>query len=189
MSDTTSISVPVSPFLEGVAKQGLLSMLRNDWQAHGRDWTRAGFRALAVYRFGVWRMSARPWPLRKALSLAYRILERRVRVRYGIELPYSAKVGNGVVIEHQNCIVIHGSARIGDRCVIRQGVTIGNKGRSDPYGAPVIGDDVDIGANAVIVGRITVGNGARIAAGAMVAKDVPPGALAIGNPASIVERC
>ena len=138
---------------------------------------------MRVYRLARWlhlrHVPVLPWMLR-ALN----------RMAFGIVLPPSAQLGRQVLLSYQGLgIVIHRRAVIGDRCVIRQGVTIGNKGRSDPYGAPVIGDDVDIGANAVIVGRITVGNGARIAAGAMVAKDVPPGALAIGNPASIVERC
>lgn len=166
-------------------RRGLWPAIKSDWDANGRDWSRPGLRALVVYRFGVWRMAVKPAPLRKLLSVVYHILERRIRRSYGIELPYSAGVGHGVVIEHQNGIVIHGSASIGDRCVIRQGVTIGNRGVDDPLGAPILGNDVDVGANAVIIGRVRIGDGVRVGAGAVVVKDVPAGATVVGNPAVV----
>ena len=108
-------------------KLGLLAQIREDYVAHGRDWTKPGFRAMAVYRFGVWRMGIRSKLIRAPFSILYRRWFRKVRNRYGIELPYSAVLGRRVVIEHQSCIVIHGSCVIGDDCVIRQGVTLGNR--------------------------------------------------------------
>src|SRR3954463_2322866 len=92
---------------------GLLAQIREDWIAHGRDWTKPGFRAVAVHRFGVWRMGVQPKLLRAPCSMLYRFLFRHVRNRYGIELPYSAKLGRRVIIEHQSCIVIHGDCVIG----------------------------------------------------------------------------
>ena len=156
-----------------------------DWRAHGRDWTRPGFRTLAVYRFGVWRMGVGPKPLRLPLSMLYNAAFRYCRNIYGIELPYTAQIGQGVVIEHQGGIVIHGSTVIGDRCIIRQNCTLGVRTLDRLGDAPILGDDVHIGAGAVILGRVRIGTGAAIGANAVVLKDVPPGALAIGVPAEI----
>ena len=77
---------------------GLLALIKEDWVAHGRDWTRPGFRAMAAYRFGVWRMTVRPKILRAPFSVLYRWMFRRCRNGYGIEVPYSAKIGRRVVI-------------------------------------------------------------------------------------------
>lgn len=165
---------------------GLLATIAADWRAHGRDWTRPGFRALAVHRFGVWRMGVRPKLLRAPLSLLYRGLFRHCRNRYGIELPYSASVGRGVVIEHQGGIVIHGASVIGDRCIIRQGCTLGLRRLDTLDAAPILDSDVELGAGAVLLGRIHIGRGAKIGANAVVLNDVPPGGRAFGVPARIV---
>lgn len=164
----------------------LLAQIAEDWRAHGREWTRPGFRAVAVHRFGVWRMGVRPKLLRAPLSLLYRWAFRHCRNRYGIELPYSAALGRGVVIEHQGAIVVHGNSVIGDGCIIRQGCTLGLRSLDDLDAAPVLGRDVSLGAGAVLLGRIRVGDGARIGANAVVLTDVPAGALAVGVPARIV---
>jgi serine O-acetyltransferase len=164
---------------------GLFAQIASDWRANGRDWTRPGFRTLAVYRFGVWRMGVRPKLLRAPLSLIYRNLFRHCRNVYGIELPYSVQVGQHVVIEHQGGIVIHGASVIGDGCVIRQGCTLGIRRVNEPGAAPVLEADVDIGAGAVILGQVRIGSGAKIGANAVVLTDVPPGAVARGVPAHI----
>src|SRR2546421_7888029 len=91
---------------------GLWAQIREDWIAHGRDWTRPGFRAVAVHRFGNWRMKVHPKLLRAPLSLLYRRFFRKVRNHYGIELPYSVKLGRRVVFEHQGAVVIHGDSVI-----------------------------------------------------------------------------
>lgn len=165
---------------------GLLAQIASDWRANGCDWTRPGFRTLAVHRFGVWRMAVRPKLLRAPLSLVYRHLYRHCRNVYGIELPYSAHVGQHVVIEHQGGIVIHGASVIGDGCVIRQGCTLGIRRVSELDAAPVLEPGVDLGAGAVILGRINIGRGAKIGANAVVLIDVPAGAVALGVPARIV---
>ncbi len=132
---------------------GLFSQIREDWIAHGRDWTRPGFRSVAVHRFGVWRMGVKSKILRAPLSAIYRWMYRRCRNGYGIELPYSAVLGRRVVIEHQGGIVVHGSCEIGDDSIIRQGVTLGNKTLDRPHEAPKIGKRVNIGAGAEDSGR------------------------------------
>ena len=162
---------------------GLWAQIQDDWRSNGRDWTKPGFRTLAVHRFGVWRMGVRPKLLRAPLSLLYRAGFRHCRNVYGIELPWSVKIGRGVVIEHQGGIVIHGASVIGDRCIIRQGCTLGLRRLDDLTAAPVLEDDVHLGAGAVVVGRIVVGRGARIGANSVVLGDVAPGATAWGIPA------
>jgi serine O-acetyltransferase len=171
-----------------VRPTSLLAQIASDWRANGRDWTRPGFRTLAVYRFGVWRMQVRPKLLRAPLSLVYRSLFRFCRNVYGIELPYSVQVGQHVIIEHQGGIVIHGASVIGDGCVIRQGCTLGIRRVSDLEAAPVLEAGVDMGAGAVILGRIRIGAGARIGANAVVLIDVPAGAVALGVPARIIAK-
>ncbi len=165
----------------------LWQQIRNDWHHHKRDWTCPGFRALAFYRFGVWRMTISNKWLRAPLSILYRLLYRHARNVYGIEVPYSAKIGDGVVFEHQGGIVIHGGAQIGSGCIIRQGVTLGNRHLDDPFDAPRLGDNVNVGAGAKILGRITIGDGVRIGANAVVLRDIPAGSLAVGVPARIID--
>ncbi len=169
-------------------RPGLWAQVREDWIAHGRDWTLPGFRAVAVQRFGVWRMRVGPKLLRAPLSVLYRAMYRRVRNKYGIELPYSVQLGRGVVFEHQHGIVIHGHAKIGDGCIIRQGVTIGNRSLDKPLEAPNLGKNVNVGAGAKILGKLTIGDDAVIGANAVVLTDVPAGALAVGVPAVIKSR-
>jgi len=166
-----------------MSNTGLLSILKEDLASHGNDWTRPGFRALAYYRFGNWRMQVKPKVLRAPFSIIYRFLFRRARNLYGIELPYSAKIGRRVVFEHQHGIVVHGNAEIGDGTIVRQGVTIGNRSLDDVFAAPTIGKNVNIGAGAKILGAVKIGNNVSIGANAVVLHDVAEGAAVVGIPA------
>jgi serine acetyltransferase len=170
----------------GPESMGLVSQIIEDWKAHGRDWTLPGFQAVAVHRFGNWRMRIHPKVLRAPFSVAYRAMYRGIRNFYGIELPYSAQVGRRVIFEHQTGIVIHGNAIIGDDCIIRQGVTVGNRNLDHPLDAPRLGIRVNVGAGAKILGAITVGDQTQIGANAVVLTDVPAGAVAVGIPARLV---
>jgi serine O-acetyltransferase len=165
---------------------GLWQQIKEDWIAHGRDWTKPGFRAVAVHRFGVWRMKVEPKILRAPFSILYRALFRKIRNTYGIELPYSTQLGRRVIIEHQSAIVIHGDCVIGDDCIIRQGVTMGNRYLDRPFDAPKLGTRVNVGAGAKIFGNVTIGDGANIGANAVVLCDVPAGATAVGIPAKVI---
>jgi serine O-acetyltransferase len=165
---------------------GLWQQIKEDWIAHGRDWTKPGFRAVAVQRFGVWRMKVEPKLLRAPLSILYRSLYRKIRNTYGIDLPYSVKLGRRVVIEHQSAIIIHGSCTIGDDCIIRQGVTLGNRYLDKPLESPQLGDRVNIGAGAKILGKVNLGDDVNIGANAVVLSDVPAGKTAVGIPAKIL---
>jgi len=163
-------------------------LVAEDYRAHGRDLTSLGLRAIVVHRFGNWRMGIRSKVLRAPASIVYRFLFRWVRNHYGIELEYSTALGRRVIIDHQSGIVISGHARIGDECRLRQNVTIGIRTLDDGDGAPTLGTGVDVGAGAVLLGRITIGDRAQIGANAVVLCDVPAGALAVGVPARIIIR-
>jgi serine acetyltransferase len=164
----------------------LLQQIVEDYRAHGRDWTRPGFQAVALHRFGNWRMGIAARTLRLPFSAVYKALYCGVRNVYGIELPYSVRLGRRVVIEHQHGIVIHGNAVIGDDCIIRHGVTIGNRTMDRPREAPRLGVGDNVGAGAKILGDVTIGDGAQIGANAVVRTDVPTNATAVGIPARVV---
>lgn len=174
MSDTTK---PLS----------LWQQIKEDWEAHGRDWTLPGFRAVAVHRFGVWRMGLEPKMLRAPFSLLYRSLYRKVRNTYGIELPYTVQLGRRVVIEHQGGIVIHGYCHIGDDSIIRQNVTLGIRHLDRLMDAPKLGQRVNVGAGAVILGDIAIGDDVNIGANAVVLSNIPAGQTAVGIPAKIIK--
>jgi serine O-acetyltransferase len=95
----------------------------------------------------------------------------------GADIPLTCKISGGLLIPHPNGIVIHPEARIGANCLIFQQVTIGT--RNGP-GLPRIGDHVDIGAGAKILGPVEIGRGARIGANAVIIKNVESGAVALG---------
>ena len=106
----------------------------------------------------------------------------------GIELPWDTQAGPNLKLQHGQGLVVNHETIIGGNCILRNSTTIGNKRLQDgSYSAsPKIGDNVDIGANVVIIGSITVGNNSVIGAGSVVIKDVPKGAVVVGNPARVI---
>ena len=161
--------------------------LRMDLRAHGGHLGAQGFWVMAVYRFGRWRYTVRPALLRKLLSLVYRVLYKLVQIVTGIEFPCEVEVGRNFVIDHFGGIVVSGYAKFGDDCRIRNGVVVGLARVDDPC-APVIGNNVDIGAGAKVLGRIRVGNNVLIGANAVVTRDVPDDSIAVGVPAVVRPR-
>ncbi|WKZ65497.1 MAG: serine acetyltransferase [Flavobacteriales bacterium] len=107
-----------------------------------------------------------------------------------IELPWKTRIGAGFRIDHGQALVVNDGTVFGAGCTVRNSTTIGNKRLPDGrYSrAPQFGDRVDIGANAVIIGPITIGDDVAIGAGAVVVKDVPANSVAVGNPARILPR-
>jgi putative colanic acid biosynthesis acetyltransferase WcaB len=108
----------------------------------------------------------------------------------GVELPPETEVGPELRLIHPQGIVVNGETRIGARCILRASTTIGNVMSADgtASASPVIGDDVELGANVVVIGPVVIGAGARVGAGAVVIRDVPAGKVAVGNPARVLER-
>jgi serine O-acetyltransferase len=161
--------------------------IRSDFKAHNRNIGVQGFWVLLVYRFGRWRYGIRFSPLRKLFSLIYKILFKFIQIITGIELPCEVEIGRNFVIDHYGGIIISGFTKFGDNCRIRNGVVVGLSRTQDPC-APVIGNNVDIGAGAKVLGRITIGNNVFIGANAVVVTDVPDNSIAVGVPAIIKPR-
>ena len=166
---------------------GFLALVAEDFRTHGGAPLAQGFWALFWHRFGNLRMSVKPKLLRMPLTVIYRFGRAMTETLGGIMLPYTVIVGRRVRLEHFGGMVLIARA-IGDDVIIRQNTTFGIARTEDLYEWPVIGDEVDIGAGAVILGDVRIGRGARIGANAVVLGDVPSGAIAVGVPARILNR-
>lgn len=146
-----------------------------------------GFWATTVYRLTHRIYLARiPVPLlRSAVRLACQISRKVMEIVTGISLGPECVIGEGLYIGHFGHVIVSPSSRIGANCNLSQGVTLGYGGRGEHGGHPTLGNRVYVAANAVVVGRITIGDDAVIGAGAVVTKSVPPRAVIVGNPAQI----
>lgn len=161
--------------------------IRDDWRTHERQLTRQGLWALIVYRFGRWRYTIRWRWARIPFSFLYKLIKPMSEILTGIELPCEVTLGSRFRIDHFGGIVISGDAVFGDDCVIRNGVTVGLK-NTGQRGAPTLGNRVDIGAGAKILGPIKIGDDVLIGANAVVITDVPSNSIAVGVPARIRPR-
>jgi len=165
----------------------MFANLKEDLKAHKGDWGSQGFWVMIVYRFGRWRYTIKSAMIRKPFSLFYKILYKFIQVITGIELPCEVSVGKNFRIDHFGGVIISGFASFGDNCVIRDGVTVGLRRVDDPV-APKIGNNVDFGTGAKVLGGITIGDNVAIGANAVVLEDVPSNAIAVGVPARIRTR-
>ena len=158
-----------------------------DLRAYDGNWSAQGFWVMVVYRFGRWRYGVRPKLLRKFFSLVYHVLYKVVQIVTGIELPCEVVVGRNFVIDHFGGIIISGYAKFGDNCRLRDGVVVGLR-RVEEKCAPIIGNNVDIGSGAKLLGQIRIGDNVLIGANAVVLCDVPDNSVAVGVPAIVKPR-
>jgi serine O-acetyltransferase len=165
----------------------MFDLVREDWRNYGGDLNRQGLWVMLVYRFGQWRYAVRPRLLRLPFSFIYRCLKLASQILTGIDIPCEVKLGRRFTIEHFGGIIVSGDAVFGDDCVIRNGVTVGLR-RTGVRGAPVFGNRVDIGAGAVVLGPIRIGDDVAIGANAVVLTDVPANSIAVGVPAVIKQK-
>lgn len=163
---------------------GFRALVAEDFRTHERDFFSQGFWALFWHRFGNWRMG-RSKPVRVPLTVIYRVMYKLSQWICGIDLPFSVVVGRRVKLEHFGGMILV-AERIGDDVIIRQNTTFGIAGLDDLNGRPSIGDRVEIGAGAVVVGRLNVGADTIIGANAVVTRDLPAGVVAGGIPARVI---
>lgn len=138
-----------------------------------------GYHSLQSYRIthALWNQG------RKVLALA---LQSRISEVFAVDIHPAARIGEGILLDHGTGLVIGETAVVGNCVSLMQGVTLGGTGKQIGDRHPKIGHGALIGASATILGNIVVGDGAMIAAGSLVLKDVPPHSMAVGNPARVV---
>ena len=121
-------------------------------------------------------------------KIVYYLKYKRLTSITGIQIPIKTKIGEGFYIGHCGRIIINPNTVLGRNINIATGVTIGQENRGKRKGTPIIGDNVWIGTNAVIVGNIKIGNDVIIAPLSYVNFDVPDHSIVIGNPGKIINR-
>ena len=143
--------------------------------------TYSGVHAVIVHRLA-------HWFYKHDHKLIARIISQTMRGITGIEIHPGAKIGKGLLIDHGSGVVIGETAEIGDYCLLYQGCTLGGTGKDHGKRHPTLGNNVMVGAGAKILGPFKVGDNAKIAANAVVLKEVPPNSTAVGVPARIVKQ-
>jgi serine O-acetyltransferase len=138
-----------------------------------------GFHAIQTHRFAhqLWAMGRKDFAL---------YLQSRSSAVFQVDINPAARIGKGILLDHATGFVVGETATIGDNVSILQGVTLGGTGKSEEDRHPKIGNGVLIGAHAVVLGNIKVGECARIGAGSVVVKEVPPRVTVVGVPARII---
>jgi serine O-acetyltransferase len=139
----------------------------------------SGYKAVRAYRRA-------NWFYKKNMKFIARFISQRSRHKTGIEIHPAAQIGKGLFIDHGMGVVIGETTIIGDNCTLYQNVTLGGTGKDTGKRHPTLGNNVLVGAGAKILGPFTVGDNSRIAAGAVVLKEIPPNCTAVGVPAKIV---
>jgi len=134
----------------------------------------------------IWLHRIAHWLWNLGIPVLPRFLSHLNRWLTGIEIHPGAKIGKGVFIDHGAGVVIGETAIVGDNVTLYQGVTLGGTGKEKGKRHPTVGNNVVIGAGAIILGNITIGDNSRIGAGSVVVKSVPPNATAVGVPARVV---
>lgn len=143
--------------------------------------------AVAVYRFGRWNdLRPKGAPFKGLLTRAYWLLYRATEAMTGVSLPKEADFGGGLRIHHAGPVVVHPAVTAGTGTTLRHGVTLGE--RRPGGGTPKLGDNVEVGAYAQVLGAVGVGSHAKIGAMALVLTDVPEGALALAPKAVVHVR-
>lgn len=170
-------------FIENI-KHDIQSIKERDPAAHsGLEiiLTYSGVHAVIMHRVAHWLYENKHVVLARAVSQISRCFT-------GIEIHPGAKIGKGLLIDHGSGVVIGETAEIGDYCLLYQGCTLGGTGKDQGKRHPTLGNNVMVGCGAKILGPFKVGDGAKIAANAVVLEEVPPNCTAVGVPARIVRR-
>ncbi|RUA35657.1 MAG: serine acetyltransferase [Bacteroidetes bacterium] len=166
-------------------KNRFIQVLKHDLFRYNSSFLKV-FLTKPGFRFSFYFRAAQNFSGINPIGLFGRVFLKICKVKYGFQIPHKVKIGKGLFIGHFGNIVINQRASIGDNFNIAQGVTIGYISRGKKKGYPVIGNNVWVGANAVVVGNIKVGDNVLIAPLSFVNFDVPDNAVVSGNPAKII---
>ena len=148
-----------------------------------------GFSAIFQYRVAHQIYTGFKLPLfRQVLLVFCNLWNKWIEISTGISIPKSALIGHSFYIGHFGGIILNANTVIGSNCNISQGVTIGVSGSNDKRGVPIIGNDVYIGVNAVVAGKIIVGNNVLIGSCSLVIKDVHDNCVVSGVPAVVISE-
>ena len=138
-----------------------------------------GLHATLHYRMAHWLHT-------HGMKFFARLISQFSKFLTGIEIHPGATIGRRLVIDHGTGIVVGETAVIGDDCLLYQGVTLGGTGKDKGKRHPTLGNNVLVGSGAKVLGPFKVGDNCRIAAGAVVLREVPPNSTAVGVPAQVV---
>lgn len=164
----------------------MLKQIKADYIRHGRTVLDPGFVSLVIYRYGRWAIHRKSPVARWFANKVYGLLKLFILNVTKVWIPPQVTLGEDFHIIHaEGSLSIHPDVVIGDRCGVMHNVTIGtNMGP----GAPKIGDDVFIGVNSTVLGRIRIGDRVRIGANTAVTTNVPSDSMVFGSPARIFPR-
>ena len=157
-----------------------MNMFREYWSADKKR--NCGYSKSFLYWFRKCQFGAR------FLRPLYKLIFNFVRNGHGIEIPVGLKVGKGLYIGHPYNITINEKTTIGENCNIHKGATIGRENRGKRKGVPTIGNEVQIGVNATIVGKVLIGDDVLIAPDAFVNCDIPSHCVVFGNLCTIKHK-
>lgn len=121
-------------------------------------------------------------------KIVLNIRHRRLKIKYGLEINPCVEIDSGLQISHPYNITINNGAKLGKNVNLSKGVSIGQENRGKRIGAPIIGNQVFIGINSTIVGKIIIGNDVLIAPNSYVNCDVPSHSIVIGNPCIVIPK-
>jgi len=141
--------------------------------------TYSGFHALLAFRLAHWLLS---WKI----PFLPRFISQAARWLTGVEIHPAAKIGTGFFIDHGMGVVIGETTEIGDFVTLFQGVTLGGTGKERGKRHPTLGNHVVVGAGAKVLGGIRIGDNVKVGANAVVLRSVPPNSTVVGNPGRIV---
>lgn len=171
--------------LSAVTRASLPAMWREDFNNHYHSLVHPGLHALWVHRLGHWGRF-QPDPLRRVVKLVHRLVNRLlIQNVYGAEIDDDAVIGRNVLLAHQQGVQIPSYSVVGDDCVIRHNVTLGLADTDSRTNVPQVGQRVHLGTGASLLGKIRVGDDAKIGPHALVMKDVAAGSTAFSPPARI----
>ncbi|MEZ7503834.1 serine O-acetyltransferase [Flavobacterium sp. Arc2] len=175
----------------------LLQLIQSDYQKHQKYgghffaivFFTQGFWAVLQYRVAHFIYTNISWqPFRFVFLFLTFLCQKGIEITTGISIPASVKIGHSFYIGHFGGIIINANAVIGNNCNISQGTTIGVSGIGEKRGVPVLGNDVYIGANAVIAGKILIGNQVLIGACSLVNQSLSDKDVVLGVPAVVISN-